>query len=149
MRESFGGAFMIKLALVFIIIYVSFMAVAINYAKAFRVKNRLIDYVEQYQYQYGDNRTIGKIEDYLKSVAYHIPDDNGSLRRTCEADEKGISDNGKPYFVENGACISPRCDDNNCYYKITTYISIDFPFFKIKMTLPISGETKTFERREL
>ena len=143
MRESFGGAFMIKLVLVFIVIYVSFMAVAINYAKAFRVKNRLIDYVEQYQYKSGDNRTIGKIEDYLNSIAYHIPDENGSLRRACETDAKGISNNENPYFIANGACISPRCDGDVCYYRITTYISIDFPLFKIKMTLPISGESKT------
>ena len=43
MRDAFGGVFMIKLALIFIIIYVSFMAVAINYAKAFRVKNQVIN----------------------------------------------------------------------------------------------------------
>ena len=35
MRESFGGAFMLKVAIVFIVIYVSFMAIAINYAKAY------------------------------------------------------------------------------------------------------------------
>ena len=49
MRDAFGGTFMIKLGLVFLVVYVSFMAVAINYAKAFRVKNQIINIIEQYQ----------------------------------------------------------------------------------------------------
>ena len=46
MRDAFGGAFMIKLFLVFILIYVCFIALALNYAKAFKVKNKIIDYLE-------------------------------------------------------------------------------------------------------
>ena len=40
MREAFGGAFTIKLMLIFLAIYIAFIAVALNYAKAFRVKNK-------------------------------------------------------------------------------------------------------------
>ena len=50
MREYFGGAFILKLLFVFIVIFVSFMAVTISYAKAFRVKNQVINIVEQNQY---------------------------------------------------------------------------------------------------
>ena len=50
MRESFGGAFIINLLLVFIVIFISFMAVTISYAKAFRVKNQVINIVEQNRY---------------------------------------------------------------------------------------------------
>ena len=46
MRDAFGGAFMIKLFLVFIIIYVGFTAVALNYAKAFKAKNIVVEYLE-------------------------------------------------------------------------------------------------------
>ena len=55
MRESFGGAFMIKLVLVFIVIYITFMAVAIDYAKVFRVKNNVINILEQNQFVIGDS----------------------------------------------------------------------------------------------
>lgn len=47
MRDAFGGEFMIRFLLVFIFIYVAFTAVSLNYAKAFRVKNAVIDFVEQ------------------------------------------------------------------------------------------------------
>ena len=49
MRDAFGGAFSIKLMLIFLILYVSFICVAINYARAFRVKNRIINIIEQYE----------------------------------------------------------------------------------------------------
>ena len=46
MRDAFGGAFSIKLMLIFLILYVSFICVAINYARAFRVKNEIIKFIE-------------------------------------------------------------------------------------------------------
>ena len=46
MNDAFGGAFMIKLFLVFIFVYICFTALALNYAKAFKVKNMIIDYIE-------------------------------------------------------------------------------------------------------
>ena len=46
MRDAFGGSFMIKLFIVFIIIYAGFTAIALNYAKAFKVKNKVIEYLE-------------------------------------------------------------------------------------------------------
>ena len=46
MRDAFGGAFMIKIFLISIIVYVCFTALALNYAKAFKVKNKIIDYLE-------------------------------------------------------------------------------------------------------
>ena len=130
MRESFGGAFMLKLAITFLIIYVSFMAVAVNYAKAFRVKNQIINILEQNQYGgVKDDLTKNIIFDYLKDVHYNV----GSVE--CPSDRR---------LDAYGFCIEGH--DNNqgsSYYRVTTYISIDFPFFGIKMTLPIRGETKT------
>ena len=46
MRDAFGGTFMIQIFIVFILIYICFTAMSLNYAKAFRVKNAVIDFVE-------------------------------------------------------------------------------------------------------
>ena len=143
MRESFGGAFMIKVVLVFIVVYVSFMAVAINYAKSFSVKNNVINILEQYKYNGNmDNNMKDRLTTYLNSVPYNMSD-NSSLETHCK---KQKEQNGKdPVFVENGVCIveNPSSKDNLKYFKVITYISIDFPFFNIHMTIPISGETKS------
>ena len=129
MKESFGGVFIINLLLVFIVIFISFMAVTISYAKAFRVKNQVINLVEQNQYSgTGDAFVIPMIDGYLKSVSYYV---------------EGI-DCGENSQNVRGACITPMMEDSSDeqYYKITTYVKIDFPFFGIKLTIPISGETK-------
>ena len=47
MRDAFGGIFMFNLFIVFIFIFVAFSAVSLTYAKAFRLKNSLISYVEE------------------------------------------------------------------------------------------------------
>ena len=47
MRDAFGGVFMMRLMLVFIVVFVGFGAVSLNYAKAFSIKNRVIDVIEQ------------------------------------------------------------------------------------------------------
>ena len=140
MRESFGGAFMIKLVLVFIVIYISFMAVAINYAKAFRVKNNVINILEQNQFMLGDDITV--IDDYLAKVPYDL-NDNNSVKRNCNNTEFG-SKKENTILTNRGVCITQFSDDktNDVYYRVTSYISVEFPFFDIYMTLPISGETK-------
>ena len=47
MRDAFGGEFMIRLMMVFIVVYVGFGAISLNYAKTFRLKNKIIDIIEQ------------------------------------------------------------------------------------------------------
>ena len=140
MRESFGGAFMIKLVLVFIVIYITFMAVAIDYAKVFRVKNNVINILEQKQFLLGDS--IEDIDKYLSSVPYN-ENGNNSVKSNCNNTEFG-SKRDNNVLTTNGVCITRygNKNDNNIYYKVTAYISIEFPFFDIYLTIPISGETK-------
>ena len=47
MRDAFGGVFSTQLILVFIFLYVGFMAISFTYAKAFKYKNSIINYIEQ------------------------------------------------------------------------------------------------------
>ena len=47
MRDSVGGTFMIYVLIIFLSVYIVFVAVAFNYARAFRVKNKVLDIIEQ------------------------------------------------------------------------------------------------------
>ena len=46
MREAIGGTMLMQIVLVFLIVYIFFMAVVINYGRVFRAKNTLITYIE-------------------------------------------------------------------------------------------------------
>ena len=71
---------MIKLILVFIVVYITFMGVAVNYAKVFRVKNHVINIVEQNQFNIGitgeRSNMYSLVDTYLSSVPYNL---NGNL----------------------------------------------------------------------
>lgn len=131
MSESYGNTLLITVMMIFVVMMVSFTAVIVNIAKTFRVKNQIIDYVEQYKYGTGttDGECIDKIDQYLSYTGY----------QKVELDDK-ITCNGVWY--EKGYCISPVGTDDNTYYKITVYVSVSLPFFEVSLRLPISGESR-------
>lgn len=133
MRDAFGGTFMIKIILVFIVLFVSFMAAAVTYAKAFRIKNNVIDILEQTQCNDKNiSSVMERVDVYLESVPYN--EKNNTTVSDCS------NSGGK--LTNRGVCIVPIGDVGNRYYKVVTYISISFPFFHLNLTMPISGETK-------
>lgn len=79
MREAFGGVFMIRLFLIFLFIYVAFSAVSLNYAKAFRVKNSVISYVEENEIiDLTDLNSIDKLDTILQKASYNKECRNGN-----------------------------------------------------------------------
>ena len=48
--------------IVFIVIYVAFAAISLNYAKAFRIKNKVISYIEENEYCYEPGIKIKQIK---------------------------------------------------------------------------------------
>lgn len=148
MRDAVGGTFMIKVLLIFLAVYITFVAVALNYAKAFRVKNKVIDIIEQnegledadYHNTSGTNTygVTGKINEYLNTVSYNVDlsEKNKENRGVCF--EKGFCINDYQSLSVDGI--------TSTYYKVTTFVRIEFPFFNLNFTIPITGETRKVER---
>lgn len=146
MREAFGGTYTIQLILIFLAIYIAFIAVALNYAKAFRVKNRIIDIVEQHEgFDFNDTSegsAQNEIKNYLNRVSYYV--------KLTNISDNTVNDTYRCY--SEGYCIekvSSTVVNNNIeqsYYKITTYVNIDMQVFRLKFTIPIQGETRRIER---
>lgn len=76
MREAIGGIFMIKLMMIFLVLFTGLLSVAYQYAKAFKAKNVIIDYIEKYE-GYND-LAIENIDRYLEqsSIHYDVPIEN-------------------------------------------------------------------------
>lgn len=146
MRDAFGGTFMLQFTLVFIVIYVSFMATAIVYAKTFRVKDHVIDIVEQYQYRLGNDRVSNdandKIEDYLKSVSYYTG--NLSEDKYCKGEAYFTGRNtGRRVCIQSKYNSGSTSNSTSDVLVVTAYIPIHFPFFDLDFVIPVRGETKT------
>ena len=73
MRDAFGGVFMFNLFIVFIFIYVAFSAVSLTYAKAFKLKNSLISYIEEQEIisLSLDNKKLEQIDKILQNASYY------------------------------------------------------------------------------
>ena len=146
MREAFGGTFTIQLILLFLAIYIAFIAVALNYAKAFRVKNQIINIIEQNEGFDFDNSAEGsaqnEIKEYLRRVSYYV--------NLTNIKNNNINDNYKCY--SEGYCVEKMGSTDidtgieGTYYKVTTYVNIDMQVFNLKFTIPIQGETRKIER---
>lgn len=138
MRDAFGGAFSIKLMLIFLMLYVSFICVAINYARAFRVKNEIINIIEQYEgYNTKNQSAVDEaINQYLFGTGYHIDYNDVSNVSSC-TELKG-----------HGYCIVKMSTDPE-YYKVETYMVFNIPiidtFTGINFPIAIRGETRRIE----
>lgn len=147
MRDAFGSTFMLKLFIVFIVFYVMFMTIAVSYAKTFRIKNKVIDILEQNQYDYEDNRANNiknEIDDYLSDRAYKFGD-NDAVRENCEKQIEDADLDIRDVFTENGACIVPTSYDGDRYYRVTLYMVVTMPVLNYSAVFPMSGEAEYFE----
>lgn len=140
MRDAFGGAFSIKLMIIFLMLYTLFICVALNYARAFRVKNRIINIIEQEEGLTDKAKTdIGL---YLNERGYSIICDEVDsvvcAGCTCVTDlSRGVQ--GYSYKENNSASGSQT------YYTIETYLHFKIPIIGIDFPIAVRGETRVIE----
>lgn len=145
MRDAFGGVFMTSLFLVFIFIYVAFTAVSLNYAKAFRVKNKVIDFIEQAEITdlddyFGRNiarQDLSKLNNILEDSNYY---------KECTTNDQ-ISVNGSKGYCYNGIIIlkdrEEKVEGTNSktvYYKVLTYA--DWNLGALNKILALGGKSE-------
>lgn len=142
MREAVGSTFLFKVMIVFIFFFTAFLAIAINYAQAFKAKNQIINALEQSE---GYNeKTKERIEQIQKSSGY--------FRNGIVCSNYDNNDN-KTYFSPtakgsgvrlDGICIAHTegSAPNSGYYTVRTFIHFDFPIIGDIATIPVTGETK-------
>ncbi len=158
MKESIGGTWLLGFVLVFIVIFSAYLAVSINYTKAFKVKNRIINIIEenegytQYRYTQGGhgynfetmpddqlmniNKTDAKIYYYLKDIGY-------SRDNVTEENADKCFDGDENSYRVGGYCVQKICSGQGAYYRVMTFIKFQLPLINFKLMIPISGETKT------
>jgi len=148
MRETIGGTFLFNIMIVFIFFFAAFLAIAINYSQAFRIKNQVINYIEQYEGM--NDISEEEIINYISDSGYYR-----EVKCSCEGGNDyncgGNNDNnGSDVHIANntskkakGLCIK-RLSNNNgdTYYRVTTFVSFNLPIVENFFTFKVSGETK-------
>ncbi len=143
MRDAFGGVFMIRLFLVFLFIYVAFTAVSLNYARAFRVKNKVIDFIEEKEIL--SLSDLSKYEEELESIltaADYTKKCNGGNTKVVVGEEPQEYCIGGVLIKKNMTNIE-HIDSNNkrIYYQVNTYADWNLGTLNLILSLSNNNET--------
>lgn len=126
MRDAFGGLVNIVIIVVFIVLVSGLLAFNVNYTKAFKVKNKIITTLEQYEGNCkADSACDLAIRNYMTQVGYSANDftldnyecHNGYCIKQVFVD--GNSTDKDPTIVDEGS--------TRFYYQVYTQINIDIP----------------------
>ncbi len=154
MKDAIGGTWLMGIVLVFVVLFSSFLAFAVNYSKAFKVKNEIINIIEKNEgyttsNNFGDKdiSTQKKILTYLDSIGYN------TTQTDIECPSEYNDLNGNKTKPQTGNyCVKEITEEYNpslsandklkTYYKVTSFVIVEFPFLSGSFKIPISGETK-------
>lgn len=139
MKDAFGGSFVLRIMLVFFVVFICFMTASITISKTFRIKNNIINILERSDPNSYSSSTRDRIDSYLSKVSYNYGS-NENVVDDCRG--TSISGTDSVDLTDYGACIVTHNSGDRVYYKVTAYVVVDFPLFHIGTVIPVSGETK-------
>ena len=154
MRDAIGGVFSLQIILVFVLLINGYLAYSVNYTRAFRVKNQIINIVEENEGFKEGGKASTQISELVKTAGYGL----------SSAQQQAVTNNnnkdGWYCSGQDGYCI--KCYDNTgnnnitsddatyrgVSYSIKTYVNMDIPVLnKVFAGLPdflsVKGDTKT------
>lgn len=139
MKDAFGSTFMMYAFIVFLATFVIFIGIAFTFARAFRVKNMVIDIIEQNEgFDPVDTSGVqSEIDGMLGQINYYVDcSKHYNEEARCY---------GRGYLVEPHELVTTN-GVNVTYYSVTTFASISVPLLNLSIDIPIKGETRKVER---
>lgn len=157
MRESIGAGWLTTIVIAFIVLFSAFLAFSINYAKAFRVKDGIIDEIEKTEGF--TEETMDNIRDYLSDIGYV---NSGSCFNFMQAYDEhqpvyGVNINSGSHDVQIAKegekynyCIQKVKAKNDygvndtivgTYYKVYVFFNINLPIVNDMNIFNLKGET--------
>lgn len=133
MREAFGNTFIVNIVLLFVVVFIFLFVGSISYTKAYKIKNKIINYIEDSGNF--EKQTQDKIKATLKEMGYRV------VRGKQQCNDRGgtlLTRDSNSYRY----CVVEYENDKGVYYGVTTYMYFDFPLINALLEFPIYGETK-------
>lgn len=154
MRESIGATWIMVITMFFMILFAGFLAFSINYSKAFRVKDGVIERIRKFNGL--KDSTLNDINDFLNEIGYKSQGDcykyySSEFDDSPDADVLGVTGNGAD-MPEPGRnfdyCIirvtAPKSGTNvntSVFYRVVVFFSLRIGNYNIGSTFRVTGET--------
>ena len=148
MRDAIGGSLLLYIVIFFVSVVMLFFVSTLSYVKAYRVKNRIINIVESYDFPKDFNKEkrkefMGLINSDLTNIGY-----NTTRVKKCESDSNyekcndiNIADNGGGVY-DFCLCRIDNKDSNGYFYEVITYSQFKIPVIGSIISSSVHGETK-------
>lgn len=141
MRESIGGAWLLGIVLVFMSVFIAYIAITINYSNAYKLKTEMVTAIEQYE---GINPTsLSKLDSLIKSHSYR----NTMMCPTNENDiVLGITDGVVTVnpTTRQSYCVTREFQsgsEDKYYYNVIVSFDFSLPVLGDLFNFKVSGET--------
>lgn len=144
MREVIGGTWLTQLVIVIMFVFVAFLALSMNYSKAFRVKNEVISFVEKNE---GITKnSVELINNYLSYSGYGTTGycEKGSYgvaslsSKTIESANK----NKKYYYCLTKVTSPAKNFKYRAHYKVKLFFRFNLPVIGNIFTFDVDGQSK-------
>lgn len=141
MREAIGGTWIYQLVIIFMLIFVAFLALTMNYTKAFKVKNDVLSIIEKYEGM--SKKSIPIVNNYLLSSGYRTmgscrDGEVGSQDLKSTVLKKAASDQ-KYYYCVSKISTATVANDYRAKYKIRIFLKFDLPVIGNLFTFEVEG----------
>ncbi len=167
MREAIGATWIMGIVIAFVALFSSYLAFSINYSKAFRVKNGIVERIEKHNGFYetydegGGLPTTVDIKNFMDEIAYGSTGDcyrvvsskaagsgfNSAAFYGCYGDQCSIAPQAgekKHYCIQRITSKTQSDQLTTAYYKVYVFFSIDFPILHdADYFFVTTGETKS------
>jgi len=141
MKSAIGNTFIVNFIIVFTVIFITLFVGSLSYTKALRIKNRIIDVIEENNGYTSSEAT--EIEKYLQEAGYRIGTVNSN---GCTLNkENGTYEVVYPSTTPSNKydyCIFKFETTKGSYYGVKTYMYLDLPLIGDKLKIGVYGETK-------
>ena len=151
MKEAIGATWLLGIVLSFIALFSGYLAFSVNYSKAFRMKDGIVERIEKHG---GPNKeAIEDIGDLMNEIAYSSKGKCSTFFNNNDLNWGGVNRNQvtKAWDVSSGEnfnyCLQ-RVDSFNTngqlsasYYKVYVFFSISLPIINTGSFFNVTGET--------
>ena len=150
MRQSIGGTWLLQLMILFILLFVGYIILTINYSKTIKLKNEMISMVEKYE---GLNEnSVSLVNNYLKTSGYAVV---GKCTHESESGIYGALDLNSNVLEEARPgvnyhyCIKKYKGANTSkYYQVTLFYKFNLPIIGNASEFTVKGTTTNFQAND-
>jgi hypothetical protein len=138
MKEAFGTAYVVNFVIIFVILFIFFFVAGMSYTKAFKIKNRIVDIIEENECYSEDATCTSKteIDEILKDAGYRVTNSKPDCKQIKGADPLTTNTNTFNY------CVYKFDTNRGSYYKAAAFMYYEIPVIGAHMQFPVYGETK-------